>query len=105
MRERPIGSAERSVLLWLADNRGNWTENDGNVWESKFWTLQLLSSLATKGLVKEVVVDAHYELTAEGRELASMMPAPGRLPRQATRTYTGRSGNRPGSVTVYRPRY
>ncbi len=67
MREKPVGSAEKSVLGWLDLNAGQWTERDGTVWESKFWTVRVLKSLVIKGLVTEVVEDAHYVLTDMSR--------------------------------------
>lgn len=62
MRKKPVGSAEQAVLGWLAANRGQWTVSDGSIWESMFWTLELLGSLSAKGLVTEVVAGAHYTL-------------------------------------------
>lgn len=65
-REKPVGTGEREVLQKLANLGGEWQDGDGILYESKYWTLQLLSSLTAKGLVEEVVPDAHYRLTRQG---------------------------------------
>lgn len=102
-REKPVGSAERSVLEWLARNSGRWTEDDGTVWESKFWTLQLLVALAAKGLVNEVVAGAHYELSPKGNQLLVGQVFGGTVPNQQVRPYTGDSSTRrSGSSQAYR---
>jgi hypothetical protein len=67
-RSKPVGSAEAVVLQRLAANDGKWAVGDRPLWESQYWTLQLLGSLTRKGLVSEVVPDEHYVLTGEGFE-------------------------------------
>lgn len=69
-RKLPLGSAERAVLDELAQRNGRWTHDDLPLYENRYWTLQLLSSLSRKGMVREVVPDLRYELTDEGTKEA-----------------------------------
>lgn len=75
MRKKPVGSAEICALRRLLATDGVWSSQDRPLWESKYWTTQLLCSLSQKGLVKEVVADEQYEITPAGVEAAQISVA------------------------------
>lgn len=62
-----LGTAEQHVLAGLARHNGSWTKDAGWKYDSVYWTLRLLASLANKGLVEEVTPDEHYRLSDAGR--------------------------------------
>lgn len=69
-RKRPLGDAEKAVLVALLDLGGSWTKKSRWTWESRYWTIRLLDSLVCKELVQVVVPDEHYTLTPKGLKVA-----------------------------------
>jgi hypothetical protein len=75
-RKDTLGSAEGAVLAALLGRRGHaWAADDRPLWESRHWTLTLLNTLTSKGLVDELDPNKRYELTAEGRAKAAEIGA------------------------------
>lgn len=70
-RERPLGTAEKSALLALMNRGGSWAKGDKPLWESAYWTIELLCGLIRKGMVVEVAVNRQYELSKQGLHKAA----------------------------------
>lgn len=73
-RRNTIGTAEKAVLSALLERQGKWADVDGVLWESKYWTIEILGTLANKGLVREIVPAKQYELTPDGAAKAALLP-------------------------------
>lgn len=65
-RRKPLGTAQRATLAALYEVGGTWDVNSRPLYESRYWTLRLLGSLAQADCVREVIPDEKYELTDEG---------------------------------------
>lgn len=63
---KALGSAERIVLVKLSEWGGVWRTGNRPLWESAHWTLTLLNTLTSKGLVKELESNTRYELSELG---------------------------------------
>lgn len=72
-RERPLGTAEKTALLALLNRGGTWSKGDKPLWESAYWTIELLCGLIRKGMATEVAIGKQYELSEQGLRKAAQL--------------------------------
>jgi hypothetical protein len=83
-RQRPLGDSEKQVLAALSRCEGSWSVTSRPLWDSRYWTLQLLYSLTRKGCVCEKVAGT-FEITDAGQrtvEDLGLLPSSVWVPRQ-----------------------
>lgn len=85
-RQKPLGDAERQTLHALKKSGGSWNPKRPPLWESRYWTLQLLNGLACREYVTETAPDI-FVIAKKGSDAVDDHFA---LLSQVTRPYTGR---------------
>jgi hypothetical protein len=68
---RRLGDAERQALAALIECGGRWTAEDRPLWDNRYWTEQLLISLARKGFVM-VMADRSYRAVTDSQHRTNL---------------------------------
>lgn len=75
-RKPRLGQAEKAALIAMVQRGGVWEKESKWVWESTHWTVELMDSLSRKGFAEPLEPGARYQLTAQGKALATELLLP-----------------------------